>query len=123
MVQSISWSAFLLGISSIILGYYTLLGLLLYSSEIIEFFRARRRVSPAPQNSEQSNLITSELLGSVRPDSFREPVSREESVAAENLIVVSEESGEPVAIVSGEVRLADQQNLLEEVQILLTTIS
>lgn len=124
MFQSISWADFLSVIGIIILGYYTILGLILYGSEIAEFFKQRMQGSAASENSNQSKSFSDDLMGSAKPDSFGGPVSREVSVSAEDLRVVSDEAGESVEIIStGETRLLEQQNLLEEVQTLLSVVS
>src|SRR5689334_18925007 len=124
MFQSISWTDFSSVVGLIILGYYVVLGLLLYSSEIAEFFRHRMQGSNASESNQEKLNQSEPLMGSARVDSIREPVSRELSMDADEVIVVSEEEGEAIEIVlSGEARLTEQQNLLEEVQTLLGVIS
>lgn len=124
MFQSISWTDFFSIVGLVILGYYTVLGLILYRYEIVNFFKHRMQNSDA-SNSHKLKLNESvSLMGTIRSDSSREPVSRGVSVDADELMVVSEEEGEPLeVVVSGEARLEEQQNLLEEVQTLLRVVS
>lgn len=122
MFQSISWADFYSVVGLTVLSYYAVLGLILYRSEIVKFFKYQMHSSSASENSTQSE--SHNLMGSARPDSFRESVSREVSIDSDELIVVSEEEGEPVdVILTGEARLTEQQNLLDEVQMLLQAVS
>jgi len=125
MFQSISWADFYSVVGLTVLSYYAVLGLILYRNEIVKFFKYQVHSSSASENSEESESHQShDLMGSARPDSFRESVSREVSIDSDQLIVVSEEEGEPVdVILTGEARLTEQQNLLDEVQMLLQAVS
>lgn len=123
MFQSISWVAFGTVIGLILLGYYLIAGLLLYSSEIKRFFKRRAPARGAGLKITHSVFPAEPLMGAVKAGPSPEPVPREANVDAAELVVsestIAEEPENMVATGS----LSDEQVLQGEVMTLIDALS
>lgn len=103
MLEPISWQAFFTTIAIILGGYYAIATLLLYRTEIGNFFK--------PRNPGQSNIETSphksapiesnDIMGGVRHvDNRRHPALRVELTNSDDLTIArSREDEEPVSVI------------------------
>ena len=126
MFESISWQQFISTIALLIVGYYVVTVLLLYSKEITNIFKQKKltltNTNVREHQTESNESI--ELMGSVRyASSQSENVPREEKVEAESLsVVAAQEPEEPIteAVTSeaDEALLKSVSTLLEEINTL-----
>ena len=127
MFQSISWIEFGTVIGLITLGYYLIVGLLLYSSEIKNSFtRGTSMFGAHSQPNQSESKLTDTLMGGVKHGSSPEPVSREVRVDAHEVVVSSNVNDEEAIDFVSEREQSlqsDEQTLLAEVQILIDTVS
>jgi hypothetical protein len=103
MLESISWQEFFSTITLVIGGYYVITVLLLYSSEITNFFK-QKKITPSGTETRSGQNDSNEsdnLMGSVRYESRgAQNVQREEIANAEDLdVVVSQEDEEEISAV------------------------
>lgn len=110
MFESISWDEFLLTIAILIIGYYFITSLLLFSSEITSIFKQRKSNAQLDHDvvDQNDSSESNSLMGQARFENrTAKIVSREEKVGAEELLVA------PLVEVEEEVTLADvlQENL------------
>ncbi|GAB1446031.1 hypothetical protein MASR2M41_17800 [Flammeovirgaceae bacterium] len=129
MFESISWSDFFTAISIIVVGYYVISTLLLFSSEIVTIFKQKKLTSafPVSELNQNDSFEGDDFMGRARyePESHR-AVLREEKTEAETLAIApDQEEDEVIDFISPEednVRSATQ-NLIDEVRELVQVIS
>lgn len=104
MLESISWQEFISTITLLIGGYYVVTFLLLYSSEITNFFKQKKlTLSGTEAKSGQNDSNESDdLMGSVRYENrLAQNVLREEAANAEDLhIALSQDDEEEISVVN-----------------------
>lgn len=129
MFESISWSEFFSTILIIVVGYYVISTLLLFSSEIVTIFKEKKLASafPASKSNQNSSFEGDDFMGRARyePESNRE-LLREERTEAETLAIApDQEEDEVIDFISPEednLRSATQ-HLIDEVRELVQVIS
>lgn len=129
MFESISWSDFFTAISIIVVGYYVISTLLLFSSEIVTIFKQKKLAStfPVSKLNQIDSLEDDDFMGRARyePESHRE-LLREERTEAETLAIApDQEEDEVIDFISQEednLRSATQ-HLIDEVRELVQVIS
>src|SRR5690606_2173350 len=102
MFNSISWQEFFYTVALVVGGYYIITILLLYSSELANIFKQKKRNftnGEVSQDQTSSNDLN-DLMGAVRYVAPRElNVPREEQISSENIIAVpSKEPEEPIEV-------------------------
>lgn len=129
MFESISWQEYLSAISLLIVGYYLVTVLLLFSSEITNIFKQRQFDTTAGetiQYQSESNG-TDDLIGKVRYETpEQQNVPREEKVGVEQLAFSTNEVAEEAIQVFDELedsRKKSIQNIKEEVDALTQIVS
>lgn len=129
MFESISWSEFFSTILIIVVGYYVISTLLLFSSEIVTIFKEKKLASafPASKSNQNSSFEGDDFMGRARyePESNRE-LLREERTEAETLAIApDQEEDEVIDFISPEednLRSATQ-HLIDEVRELVQVMS
>jgi len=124
MLESISWQEFLTTIALFLVGYYAISLLLLFSSEITNFFKSKSQdLSGGRQPHSESQPS---LMGGVRIErSAQKELLREEVSTSEELQIVSQEYEEPINSVDlAEERLQnDFSSISSEIQSLIEIAS
>jgi FtsZ-interacting cell division protein ZipA len=119
MLESISWQEFISTIVLLIGGYYLITILLLYSTEINNFFKQKKLTpSGTETKSDQNDSNESDnLMGSVRYENrAAQTVSREETANAEDIdVVLSHEDEEAISAV--DVGQEQMENDLASIQL------
>lgn len=129
MFESISWSDFFTAISIIVVGYYVISTLLLFSGEIVTIFKQKKLTNAftVSKSNQNDSLEGDGFMGRARyePDSNGE-VLREEKTEAETLAIApDQEEDEVIDFISPEednLRSATQ-HLIDEVRELVQVIS
>ena len=129
MFESISWQEYLSVITLLIVGYYLVTTLLLFSSEITNIFKQRQFGTTAGetiQYQSESNG-TDDLMGKVRYETHEQQnVLREEKVEVEQLAFSANEVAEEPIEVFDELedgRKKSMQNVEEEIDALTQIVS
>lgn len=103
MLESISWQEFISTITLLIGGYYVITVLLLYSSEITNFFKQKKLTQSGTETRSGQNDPNQldNLMGSVRYENhLAQTVPREETANAEDIdVVLSQEDEEAISTV------------------------
>ncbi len=129
MFESIPWSEFFSVISIIVVGYYVISTLLLFSSEIVTIFKQKKLVNalPASKSNQSDSFESDDFMGRARyePESNL-AVLREERTETETLAIApDQEEDEVIDFISPEednLRSATQ-HLIDEVRELVQVIS
>ena len=129
MFESISWQEYLSAITLLIVGYYLVTTLLLFSSEIANIFKQRQFGTSAGetiQYQSESN-DTDDLMGKVRYETHdQQNVPREEKIEVDQLAFSANEVAEESIQVFDELedsRRKSIQNITEEVDALTQIVS
>lgn len=93
MFESISWQEYLSAMSLIIGGYYVIITLLFFSSEITSIFK-QGKLDFSVQRTNAHQIDSSDLVGRVRYESEEQHTHREEKLEVEQLTFVSNREGE-----------------------------
>lgn len=100
MFESISWQEFFTTIALLLGGYYAIMVLLLFSSEITSFFRSKPQGTSKPVKQHSESTTPSNLMGGVRVErSTLQELPREEVSASEELQITSQEAEESISAV------------------------
>jgi hypothetical protein len=129
MLESISWQQFISTITLLIGGYYVITVLLLYSSEITNFFK-QKKLTPSgteTRSGQNDSNESDDLMGSVRYENrAAQIVPREEIANAEDIdVVLSHEDEEAISVVDvGQEQLKeDLASIQLEIHSLIDVIS
>lgn len=119
MLESISWQEFISTITLLIGGYYAVTVLLLYSTEITNFFK-QKKLTPSgtkTRSGQNDSSQSDNLMGRVRHENHvAQTVPREETANAEDIdVVLSQEDEEAISAV--DVRQEQLENDLASIQL------
>jgi hypothetical protein len=131
MLESISWPEFISTIALLISGYYVIIVVLLYSTEITNIFK-QKKLNLTNTNVREKQMDSNEsmeLMGAVKyTHAQTENVPREEKIEAENLsVATAQEPEEPITVSmtskEDEALLKSVSTLLEEINTLTEVVA
>ncbi len=97
MFETISWQEFLTVITGVVICYYAISILLLFSSEIINLFKQKqsKQITPETIEDQYDSSESNELMGKVKYETETSP-TREKSISSEELQIQSIDETEEV---------------------------